>query len=307
LRQTLRKSTIFVNRSKDDRVVIGLRKPQITNAGGFPGGILMRLISLTTLSRGGREAMSLGQKITVLFFCFALLQSLAGTVADTCVSATLADYVNLGVGGCTINGLKFASFRYREDAYNGAVAIPPASIAVNPIFGATAGFDLVANWSISGLEYSYAQIAYQVTMEDPLIDHISRVDRALDNYHVEFSGRVFSDILGCDGSFGALPPLPSSAPVCDTGMYSIGFPGPSFIYADANGSIPSRTLFVTQKNPVDIRQTFSLIYDSGGTPLTSLSGVTTQFSVSDVPEPATVLMVTGFFLATVVTTRLKKT
>ena len=120
--------------------------------------------------------MSLAQKITVLFFCFGLGHSLAGTVAGTCTPGSLADYINLGVTGCTINGLNFANFRYRVDAYNGAVAIPAASISVNLIDTMTVGFDLMANWSISQSEYSYTQIAYQISIEDPLIAYISRVD-----------------------------------------------------------------------------------------------------------------------------------
>jgi len=56
------------------------------------------------------------------------------TAAPSCVAGTLADYIALGSGGCSVGSINFANFAYTAKASGGAPQIPPDKIQVSPGF-----------------------------------------------------------------------------------------------------------------------------------------------------------------------------
>src|ERR1700722_11712663 len=67
--------------------------------------------------------------------------------AAPCVAGTLATYVALGAGGCTIGNNILANFA-QGPALNGTINVPPASLKVLP-YGGTSNPGIVFDGSIT--------------------------------------------------------------------------------------------------------------------------------------------------------------
>ncbi len=86
------------------------------------------------------------RKLILSFGLVGLILGLpAGALAAPCLPASLADYISLGSGGCTIGGAQFADFSSAA-APSGATEIDPTLITVNPVLlGLEFEFDVTAD------------------------------------------------------------------------------------------------------------------------------------------------------------------
>jgi hypothetical protein len=80
--------------------------------------------------------------------CLAATMNVATSqlFAAPCVSSTLADYVSLGSGGCSVGALTFSDFAVEPFPGPGAVQIAPNNVALAPISG---GFSLTSGTALS--------------------------------------------------------------------------------------------------------------------------------------------------------------
>ncbi len=82
-----------------------------------------------------------------------------------CLPGTLASYIALGSGGCSIGTIVVANFAYTPGATGGAQLIPPDQIQVSPIFSipATAMLTFSAKWQAGAAQTQQSLIKYTVT------------------------------------------------------------------------------------------------------------------------------------------------
>lgn len=95
----------------------------------------------------------------------ALVSSLAWAAAPPCVPGTLASYIALGSGGCSIGMATFAEFGYAAKASGGARPIPPDQIKVNPTFVPfSAELSFSASWKAANGQTQDSFIKYTVVL-----------------------------------------------------------------------------------------------------------------------------------------------
>jgi hypothetical protein len=90
---------------------------------------------------------------------------MAAAAAPACVPGTLASYIALGSGGCSIQSVTFATFAYVAKSSGGAPQITPDQIQVNPTFAvpATSGFSFSAKWGVAAGQAQDSIIRYTIT------------------------------------------------------------------------------------------------------------------------------------------------
>ena len=94
-----------------------------------------------------------------------LLASSVGTAAPACGPGSLAKYIALGAGGCTVGPITFANFAYSAKSSGGAPQIQASQIQVTPSFQvpATGGFVFSAKWSVVNNQAQESIIKYTVS------------------------------------------------------------------------------------------------------------------------------------------------
>lgn len=173
--------------------------------------------------------------------------------AAPCLPASLADYIGLASGGCTIGGALFADFS--SVAAPGATAIDEALISVDPL---NLGFGFGLNVSAAAGEVFGNGIGYRVS-------------------GLSFIGRSLS--------------MEGSTVVEDGALTALQFgPGPPLVVFDIG--LASDLFEETAFPPVSFFDVFTEITIDGGPPGTSGSAeldgrVVDRFAV---PEPVTVLL-----------------
>jgi hypothetical protein len=83
-----------------------------------------------------------------------------------CVNGTLASYIALGAGGCTLDRNTFANFTYSARASGGAAMITADQIQVTPLFIApeTAQFNYSGPWKAGTGQTQDSIISYTVAL-----------------------------------------------------------------------------------------------------------------------------------------------
>jgi hypothetical protein len=99
-----------------------------------------------------------------LILAFALVVCAASDgAADPCAADSLAAYIGLGSGGCTIGGNLFSDFGI-EPTPDGAIAIDPSAIRVTPLSGSSGvGFEFGLDVAAEAGELLEVLIAYIVS------------------------------------------------------------------------------------------------------------------------------------------------
>src|SRR5947207_2591253 len=83
-----------------------------------------------------------------------------------CVSGTLANYMALGAGGCTLAGVTFANFAYSAKSNGGAPVITADQITVTPVLviPETGQFTFSAPWSVANAQSQVSVIRYTAVL-----------------------------------------------------------------------------------------------------------------------------------------------
>jgi hypothetical protein len=210
-----------------------------------------------------------------LFAALALVASQAWGAA--CVTATLADYIALGAGGCTIGDKTFFDFGYTASASNGGLAalpIPAGGVTVDPVPPATGpageiGLDFVAAWvvGVGGTLDSNIRFNVAVTGGGPLLID----DASLAQAGSSFSGTGIASVS--ENACGPAPCTPSGAI--------------TLLTVDEAGQVAlSDHKFFTPTGSLSVIKDIAVL---GGTGSASISFVGDTFSQTT-PEPATLLL-----------------
>lgn len=101
------------------------------------------------------------KKLSLLAIGMALLRATA--TAAPCTTGTLASYIALGTGGCTLGNLQVAGFAYQAKAGGGAPEITADQITVAPLLAPTGTFGLQfsAPWSVQADQSQASEITYR--------------------------------------------------------------------------------------------------------------------------------------------------
>lgn len=108
-------------------------------------------------------------KKTLLSIAMVLASVAVASAAPVCTSGTLADYVALGSGGCTIGDKLFSNFSYASTAGGGASAVAANQVAVSPLVSALDPGILFSSggWTAFNGQFVDSSIAFDVTVLDP--------------------------------------------------------------------------------------------------------------------------------------------
>lgn len=187
--------------------------------------------------------------------------------AGPCTNASLAGYIALGSGGCTIGSNTLFDFQALSGTA-GAVPIPPAGIALSPL-GGTFNPGISAATSITAIAGTLREafFSYRISGSTYIADSITLSgssaggDGAVTDTQNFCAGGTFGPdgISGCSGAAGSLVAL---AGVQNTDSTALG---------------PARLLSVTDDFTID-----------GGTAGSASGGTITDRFVAS-PEPATLL------------------
>jgi len=144
---------------------------------------------------------------------FFLLSSLAGAAPSPCLSESLAKYIELGSGGCSIGGATFANFGYSAKTTGGAAQIPPDQIQVTPLFVVPAGFGLTftAAWKAASGQTLDAYIKYMVQPGVPNLNQTGTLSLKMGAFHLGTIGTV--TVQG-ETTFGDLRTVAECANLC---------------------------------------------------------------------------------------------
>lgn len=204
--------------------------------------------------------------------CLTLLTSVSGSAAS-CVSGSLASYLALGSGGCTIGSNTLANFTI-DPGLNGGTAINPTAITITPLGGslnpgisttvqqsaAAKIFEAIFSYQISGNDYRSETYTLSGSSETG--------GGAVTGVQNNCAGGVFgsSGVTGCTGISGSLLTL--------DGVQNQDF---------ATFALP-RFLSITDDFTLD---------GTGGS--ASAGTLTDQFTT--VPEPTSIALLAAAFLA----------
>ena len=165
----------------------------------------------------------------MLFFCGGCLT--VNVYANPCVAGSLADYVSLGAGGCTIGGNTVSSFTVLS-GITGATELAPGTVSIQP-FGGTADPELaftvsesvqtpplletIFTYEISGNPYTQSEIDLSNSSET--------VDGAVtDIQNICEDGNFGSDgVTGCTGLSTSLLTLDGIQNTDSTALSALSF------------------------------------------------------------------------------------
>jgi hypothetical protein len=101
-----------------------------------------------------------------------VLATSVGWSTPVCTSGSLADYIALGAGGCTIGDKLFSSFQYLASAGGGAVAPTSSEVSVAPFlgFGHPSIIFASGGWTAFQGQFVNSSIGFKVTVLDPTQD-----------------------------------------------------------------------------------------------------------------------------------------
>jgi len=181
-------------------------------------------------------------------------------MAGACASGTLADYTAAGFS-CTIGSLTFSGFSYTDGAFGGATAIPASGVAVTPVTGSELGFQFSAPWVASASQGVDSEISYTVTA----------------------SGTSITDLILSMAGFGFTDG--GDVSVAET---SVAPPLSLLVFDNATGMVPSDTVTLAGVSSLTVTKDIAVV--GGGSGTGHLSVVFNEFSTSNVPEPASMLL-----------------
>jgi hypothetical protein len=205
--------------------------------------------------------------------------ALAGTLfapavfASACVSGTLATYVALGSGGCTVNGELVDNFQFSVASMSGGYT-PLSSSQINVAPSFSTGIYTLTFTSSGFLATGSEFVHYQINFTwDPVV--VGAEDDMISNTPV-FPGQASVATNLCAGStFGASCPPPTNS---------------LFVFNNGSSSIPKATTTFAPSLIVDTQSFLNL--DANGA-----SSQITGFATSVLtPEPATALLFSAAFL-----------
>ena len=217
-------------------------------------------------------------KLIVIFgsLTMSLAQLCSGAA---CTSGTLASYISLGAGGCTIGGNTLSNFGL-DSGSNGALALSASSLTINPFGGsATPGLSFSTNQTVAANSMLESIFTYQIAGS-----LYSSLSISLANASETGDGGVTDQVNFCaGGAFGA-----------DGLNNCTGAPG-TLLTVDPI-QLADQSLF-SSTSPVSITNDFIL---DGGTVGSASGGVFTNSltasSSSSTPEPSSIWLSGGALL-----------
>jgi hypothetical protein len=214
-----------------------------------------------------------------LFGAVVLCQGFLASVAcaGPCAIDTLANYIALGSGGCTVGGLAFTDFAFSTvSSSGGAVAVTAAGITVTPVI---VGLKEGLNYASTGFSVSAGQaIQYLLTytIDDPPIIHGFELEMFTDP--PVFPGIAQIDSLECVGA-------------AFVGTSCSGTTTPNSVFDNGASSSHLDTEFFSPAITVGDRTTITLDATSGGS-----ANFESFNELAIVPEPSSLWLMAGSLL-----------
>jgi hypothetical protein len=210
---------------------------------------------------------------TLLWRCaVAALMLVPPAFASACASVSLASYILLGAGGCTINGELVNNFNFSVVSVSGGyVPLDATQINVTPSFTPSSYtlFFSSSGFSVTGSDFVHYEIDFKW---DPVV--VGAEDDMVSNTPV-FPGQASVTTNLCAGStFGTSCPPPTNS---------------LFVFNDGITSIPTA---ITTFSPSLIVDTQSFLNLDGNGASSQITGFRTSVFT---PEPASLFLVATAF------------
>jgi hypothetical protein len=217
--------------------------------------------------------------------------------ADMCTSGTLADYIALGAGGCTLGGLTFSDFGFTStlDTISGGSTVGELAelIKVTPVDNA------------AGPGFTYTELSGLTTAEGDNASLQSRLSLLVSSSSgspiIEDQSLSETGIVGPGGGTGDTVAIEDI--LCLTGQI------PLSTCTGAEGSVydefyGNQTFTTTFKNPTsNLGVLEEWDWESLFASDVSSSSITDQYSLAPVPEPSSLLILSTVLLGLGATVR----